>query len=91
MQVVGVYLFFEKEINPDMGAARAQIVYSHPAKYNEKKYTLLIMKKNRCGYLIWDRKRYSREPKRKDKTNATREKRGGGGGGGGGNENSAIG
>jgi hypothetical protein len=40
MQVVGVYLFFEEEINPNMGAARAQIVYSQPAKYNEKKYTV---------------------------------------------------
>jgi hypothetical protein len=40
MQVVGVYLFFEEEINPNMGAARAQIVYSHPAKYNEKTYTI---------------------------------------------------
>jgi len=57
MQVVGVYLFFEEEINPNMGAARAQIVYSLPAKYNEKKYTS-IMKKSRYGNFIWNRKRY---------------------------------
>jgi len=49
MQVVGVYLFFEKEINPDMGAARAQIVYSHPAKYNEKTYTIKYDRKQ-----VWE-------------------------------------
>jgi hypothetical protein len=55
MQVVGVYLFFEEEINPNLGAARAQIVYSLPAKYNEKKYTVNYEEKQ-----VWE---FYMEPK----------------------------
>jgi hypothetical protein len=36
MQVIGIYLFFEK-LAP---VTNVQIIYAYPAKYNEKKYTL---------------------------------------------------
>ena len=49
MQVVGVYLFFEEEIEFNIGVPRAQIVYAYPAKYNEKKYTLKYEKKQ-----VWE-------------------------------------
>jgi len=49
MQVVGVYLFFEEEIEFNVGLPRAQIVYAYPAKYNEKKYTLNYEKE-----VVWE-------------------------------------
>ena len=49
MQVVGVYLFFEKEMKLDIGSPRAQIVYAQPAKYNEKRYTIKYEEKQ-----VWE-------------------------------------
>ena len=57
MQVVGVYLFFEEEINQNWETARAQIVYSQPAKYNEKKYTVAYENQQ-----VWE---FHMEPKEK--------------------------
>lgn len=57
MQVVGVYLFFEEEIEFNIGVPRAQIVYAYPAKYNEKKYTSKYEEKQ-----VWE---FYIEPKEK--------------------------
>jgi len=51
MQLVGVYLFFAEEIELNVGAPRAQIIYAYPARYNEKNI-LLIMKKIGFGNFI---------------------------------------